>query len=67
MQSLKDLDPAAFARYMAKKYPPEQKAPTYEELKGALGYLLNQARLSDLPASNGAILHAEALLARIPA
>lgn len=23
MASLKDLDPAAFARYMAKKYPPE--------------------------------------------
>lgn len=38
--------------------------PTYSELVATLGHLRNQAKLSDLPDNNGAMLHADELLAR---
>lgn len=69
MQSLRDIDPQAFARYMAKKYPPEPKAPTLEEALKALRDLEWACSGVEYMESEYAeqLAAARALLARIPA
>ena len=49
MQSLRNTDPAAFASYMAAKYPAAPKTVAEDAIEGADAYLNNAVLRSVLP------------------